>query len=180
MGGRGAGEGAGSTLWEEVRGGNPDGGARAGVGCRPRAVARPRGCEARLRCRAVARPAGGCLVGNVAGGRGRGKGGGAVKEKAAERDGKGFKGVGMKEHWDWKGLAGSTLRPPPRGGGAGNWFPLSLCLSLPMKDPCCVLLSFSHTGVVDGFVKHPGWRGCPLIENCENWLETTRISFEGI
>ena len=43
----------------------------------------------------------------------------AVKEKAAERDGKGFKGVGMKEHWDWKGLAGSTLRPPPPGGGRG-------------------------------------------------------------
>ena len=143
MGGRGAGEGAGSTLWEEVRGGNPDGGARAGVGCRPRAVARPRGCEARLRCRAVARPAGGCLVGNVAGGRGRGKGGGAVKEKAAERDGK---GVGMKEHWDWKGLAGSTLRPPPPpGGGGGELVPPFTLLELAYERPMlCASLLLPH------------------------------------
>ena len=146
MGGRGAGEGAGSTLWEEGRGGNPDGGARAGVGCRPRAVARPRGCEARLRCRAVARPAGGCLVGNVAGGRGRGKGGGAVKEKAAERDGKGFKGVGMKEHWDWKGLAGSTLRPPPPpGGGGGELVPPFTLLELAYERPMlCASLLLPH------------------------------------
>ena len=42
------------------------------VAGRPRAVALPRGCEARLRCRVVARPAGGCLVENVAAGRGGG------------------------------------------------------------------------------------------------------------
>ena len=29
------------------------------------------------------------------------------------------------------------------------------CLSLPMKDPCGVLLSFAHTVVLDGIIKDP-------------------------
>jgi hypothetical protein len=55
--------------------------------------------------------------------------------------------------------------------------PNLVCLILPMKDPYCVLLSFAHTGVLDGRIKHPGW--ChPLIENCENWFEKKGLDFK--
>ena len=53
---------------------------------------------------------------------------------------------------------------------------LLVCLSSPMKDPCCVLSSFADTKVLDGRVKHPGWWG-PLIENFENWFEKKGSDF---
>ena len=56
---------------------------------------------------------------------------------------------------------------------------LLVCLRLPMKDPCCVLLSFAHTEVLDGRKKHPDW-WCPLIKNSENCFKKRDWTFNGM